>query len=34
MLASLWLVWRPGTPAALDNLVFTPTYDGDPVSEG
>jgi uncharacterized membrane protein YphA (DoxX/SURF4 family) len=33
MLASLWLVWRPGTPAALDNLVFTPTYDGDPVSE-
>jgi uncharacterized membrane protein YphA (DoxX/SURF4 family) len=33
MLASLYLVWRPGTPAALDNLVFTPTYDGDRVSD-
>lgn len=32
LLASLWLVWRPGTPLALDNYVFTPTYDGDPVS--
>ncbi|RYU13035.1 MauE/DoxX family redox-associated membrane protein [Nocardioides iriomotensis] len=33
MLASLYLVWRPGTPAALDNIVFAPTYDGDPVSD-
>jgi uncharacterized membrane protein YphA (DoxX/SURF4 family) len=33
LLASLWLVWRPGTPFALDNYVFTPTYDGDPVSD-
>jgi uncharacterized membrane protein YphA (DoxX/SURF4 family) len=33
LLASLWLVWRPGTPGALDNYVFTPTYDGDPVSD-
>ena len=32
LLASLWLVWRPGTPLALDNYVFTQTYDGDPVS--
>lgn len=33
MLASLYLVWRPGTPAALDNIVFTSAYDGDPVSD-
>jgi uncharacterized membrane protein YphA (DoxX/SURF4 family) len=29
MLASLWLVWRPHTPWALDNVLFGPTYDGD-----
>ena len=33
MLASLWLVWRPRTPWALDNVLFGPSYDGDVVTE-